>query len=235
MKKIALFVVLAYLAISVVLTWPVLALCFAYDGCDPTDFLGAFVVPQYWIFIGILLVCEAGLLFLPMRIERKRPVARRHVLLPIIVAGFLTGALLFGVILSLDEFIQQDRTLDDEWVSWTALASWILLWLVWSVVFYRMSRDKDPRHVILYQCRRLMQGSVIALLVAVPTHIVARCRDYCCAGFATFIGITFGIAVMLLSFGPGIFFLYAERWRKLHPAPRSGANVEDQENNESDS
>lgn len=54
------------------------------------------------------------------------------------------------------------------------------------------------------------------MLVAVPAHMVARCRDYCCAGFYVFVGITFGIAVMLLAFGPGVYFLYAARWRRLH-------------------
>jgi hypothetical protein len=31
------------------------------------------------------------------------------------------------------------------------------------------------------------------------------------------VGITFGLSIMLLSFGPGVFFLFAERWRRLHP------------------
>jgi hypothetical protein len=33
----------------------------------------------------------------------------------------------------------------------------------------------------------------------------------------TFIGITFGLSVMLFSFGPAVFFLYVDRWRRLHP------------------
>lgn len=227
MKKIAWFVVLAYLAIFVVLTWPVVAAAFMFEDMKASEILCVFGTPLYWILIGVLLLCEAGLLFLPMRIERKRPIAHRHILLPIVVSGFLTGALLCGVILSLDEFIQKDQALNKEWISWTALACWILLWVVWGIVFYQLSKDKDPRHVILQQCRRLTQGGIISLLVAVPTHIIARCRDYCCAGFLTFVGITFGIAVMLLSFGPGIFFLYVERWRKLHPTPRAETDVEE--------
>ncbi len=50
-----------------------------------------------------------------------------------------------------------------------------------------------------------------------PTHIVARYCDYCCAGFMTFIGLTLGMSVMLFSFGPGVFFLFVARWRQLHP------------------
>ena len=66
------------------------------------------------------------------------------------------------------------------------------------------------------------------MLVAVPTHIVARHRGYCCAGVYTFIGISFGLAVLLLSFGPSVYFLYAERWRKLHPESKD-ANVGEDE------
>jgi hypothetical protein len=56
-------------------------------------------------------------------------------------------------------------------------------------------------------------------LIAVPTHVVVRCRDYCCAGFLTFIGLTMGVSVMLFAYGPAVFFLYVERWKRLHPAP----------------
>jgi hypothetical protein len=35
----------------------------------------------------------------------------------------------------------------------------------------------------------------------------------------TFIGLTLGICLMLFSFGPAVFFLYAHRGRRLHPAP----------------
>ncbi len=230
MKKIAWFVVLAYLAIFVVLTLPVIVaswadVIFLQDNGSFNEVFEVFSSVEYWVFIGILLLCEAGLLLLPMRIERRRPVARRHVLLPIILAGFLAGALLFGVLFSLYEFVFGEQTSKgDELIGWLSLACGLVLWVVWGVVFFRISKNKEPRSMVLQQCKRLLQGSVIALLVAVPTHIVARCRDYCCAGFYTFIGITFGIAVMLLSFGPGIYFLYAERWRKLHPQPRSEEN-----------
>lgn len=71
----------------------------------------------------------------------------------------------------------------------------------------------EPRGLILRQSRYLFRGSILELVVAVPAHILARHRDYCCAGAQTFIGIAFGISVMLFSFGPGVLFLCAERWR----------------------
>jgi hypothetical protein len=81
-----------------------------------------------------------------------------------------------------------------------------------------VGRSEEPRDVVSRQCLWLLKGSILELLIAVPTHIVARCRDYCRAGFMTFIGITLGISVMLFSFGPAVFFLYVARWRRLHPS-----------------
>jgi len=73
--------------------------------------------------------------------------------------------------------------------------------------------------MVLGQAALMLRGSIIELLIAVPTHIVSRSRDYCGGGFMTFIGLTLGISVMLFSYGPAVFFSYVDRWRRLHPAP----------------
>lgn len=216
MKRIAIFLISAYAAIFIILTWPAIIVCF-YPEIKPVEGLSVFTSWTYWILIGILLLCQAGLLLLPLKITGRRPTSRRHICLPIIVSGFLIGALALGLIFSLDEFILGEKAFDSEWAGWSVIAFWIIIWATWCYIFCRITHGDEPRSIILRQCRCLLTGSMIALLVAVPTHIIVRGRDYCCAGVYTFIGITFGIAVMLLSFGPGIFFLYAERWGKLHP------------------
>lgn len=83
--------------------------------------------------------------------------------------------------------------------------------------FRCLARGPVRSDLVRCQCRLWLKGSILELLVAVPTHVVARHRDYCCAGFLTFCGIVFGAAVMLLSSGPGVFFLFVERWKRLHP------------------
>jgi hypothetical protein len=65
--------------------------------------------------------------------------------------------------------------------------------------------------------RMMYRSSILGLLVAVPAHVVARRRDDCCGGLGTIWGIASGLAVMLFSFGPGVFFLFSERWSRLHP------------------
>jgi hypothetical protein len=42
-------------------------------------------------------------------------------------------------------------------------------------------------------------------------------QGHCCAPAGTFWGIATGISVMLLCFGPGVYFLFVERFQKLKP------------------
>lgn len=69
-------------------------------------------------------------------------------------------------------------------------------------------------------CRWLLRGSILEVIVAIPSHVIARRRDECCAPDFTLVGIIAGLSVALLSFGPGVFFLFAERVRsKRRAAP----------------
>jgi hypothetical protein len=70
-------------------------------------------------------------------------------------------------------------------------------------------------------CRFLVAGSILELLVAVPAHVLARSRSYCCAGAGTFWGIATGISVMLLAFGPAVFVLFARRYKATYNRKRS--------------
>jgi hypothetical protein len=169
-----------------------------------------------------VLLCQTGLLFIPVKIASRRPTSKRSVYLPVIISGFLIGSLILGMIYSLNEFSQKDKAFKESWEFWIAIGCCAAIWIIWSFIFCKLASGKEPKSIVLKQCKHLLHGSVIALLVAVPTHIVVRQREYCCAGFCTFIGIVFGVAVMLISFGPSVFFLYAERWRKLHPNEESG-------------
>ena len=69
----------------------------------------------------------------------------------------------------------------------------------------------------------LMRGSILELLVAVPSHIIVRHKNVCCAHMATAAGIAAGLAVMFFAFGPGLYYLYMERINRKKPdVPTSG-------------
>ena len=215
MKRWAIAVVALYLLILVVLTVPVALLAFAPQA-SAKDVVESYQLFGYWLWVGVMVLSQAALLVVPVRIASRRPVTHRSLLLPIATAGLMMGGLAVGAMYSLYEFALRDNALGN-WFCWAAPGSGVVIWCAWAVLFYRSSRSLEPSGVISRQCRLMLRGSILELLVAVPTHIVARSRDYCCAGVMTFVGLTLGISVMVFSFGLAVFFLYAARWRRLHP------------------
>jgi hypothetical protein len=240
MKRWALVVLGLYLLILIVFTVPVIMVCFVRDpGSKPTDAFGAYACWPYWLWLAVMVLSQAALLKVPVSLAERRPVSRRSLLLPVIVAGLMMGSLVTGGIYSLAEAVFHDHV--PTWIGWGGPAAGILTWCFWGMVFSRMSRHPqpgdalhasegklpasffrtgptlEPDDLISRQCRLLLKGSILELLVAVPSHIWVRRQHYCCAGFMTFIGITFGLSVMLFSFGPAVFFLYVDRWRRLQP------------------
>jgi len=211
----SLVVAVLYGLILAVLAGPLIMLAFIGERLNIGDILDMYIVPQFWIYPGVMVICQVAMLVVPVRVSSRRPVSRRTILAPMIVSGLLMGALAFGGVLSIGEFIEAE--MPSEEVGWLALLAGLGLWVFWTLLFFNLSEGKDPRNVIAKLCRRMLVGSILELLIAVPTHVVARYRNYCCAGFMTFVGIAFGLSVMLFSFGPGVFFLYVARWRRLHP------------------
>jgi len=217
MKRWALIVVGLYLAALLALTWPVVYAAFAggKDGIEIGEALGVFGVWPYWAYLGIMALAQAALLAVPVSAAQSRPIARRPLILTVLASGLMVGGLAVGFLCAVTEFVWRDSTPD--WSIPAALMLGGLTWIAWSVVFYRLSRTSEPQDIMTRQCRHLFRGSVLELLVAVPLHVVARRRGYCCAGFMTFVGIAMGIAVMVFSYGPAVYFLFVERWRRLHP------------------
>lgn len=215
MKRWAWIVAALYAALLLVLTVPAGLLAYA-----PKVKLGeaaqVFAWWPYWLWLALMLASQFTLLALPVRIVSLRPVTQGPVWRTILAGGLMGGGLVAGAFLSLYEFVMRDKG-NGTWCQRTALSLAILSWCVWAVVFFRLSRRMKPADVVSRECRCLLKGSVLELLIAVPTHIAARHRDYCCAGFLTFIGLTMGVSVMLFAYGPAVFFLFVERWKRLHP------------------
>lgn len=215
MKQWAWMVAVLYVAVLFALTVPAILVAFVPEKFG--EAISALAYLPYWLWLGIMFISQFALLAVPVRVASLRPVAQGPVWRTILAGGLMAGFLVAGGFLSIYEFIVRDKAIGNG-CFWTAAALAILAWSAWAIVFFRISRRTDPADMVSRQCRCLLKGSVLELLIAVPTHIVARYRDYCCAGCLTFIGLTMGMSVMLFAYGPAVFFLFVARWKRLHPA-----------------
>lgn len=215
MKRWAVLVVILYLCVLLGLTMPLLIGAF-YPSVRVGNLAEIFLAWPYWIALAAMTLGQAVMLLVPVDTAFRRPKVRRSVIWPVLASGFMAGLLAAGAAVSIIESIYGANALSSGNLL-LGLAIVAVVWLAWTLIFYRLNRDSQPMDVVTRQCRHLLKGSILELLIAVPTHVVARYRDYCCAGFLTFLGIAFGVATMIFSFGPGVFFLYVRRWNQIHP------------------
>jgi len=163
------------------------------------------------IIIAVLIAGQTSLIFVPVRVSSRRPFTRRSLWFPLIGSGLMAGILVLGAGLAIWEWLEfkSDASV------WILVGISLVSWALWSILFWRMSATRDPASLASRLHRYLLAGSVLELLIAVPTHIIVRQRKECCAGIATGLGICAGVAIMLLSFGPSIGFLYYKRWKQV--------------------
>ncbi len=204
---------MVYVVLLVLLTLPVLLTAFPAGRTKGSIPWEIFAAPPYWVFVLWVGLSQFLLIRVPVRLKLGRPVTRRGLWLPIVATGFWMGCLMMGGVVSLSELL--DRNWAPEKQQWLWLGLPLATWIGWAVVFGRWSRTSGAQAMVEAQSRWMLRGSILELLVAVPTHVVTRGRAECCAGFLTFFGITMGLSVMLLAFGPAVFFLFHARWKRL--------------------
>jgi hypothetical protein len=149
-------------------------------------------------------------LIIPVRIVKQRPRPQRGVWITAIAAGALFAIVVLGMIWSIVAAVFGDYSIEGI-VFLLALIFLLVNWLIWSCIFRTFARNTDPDSYIRRLMKWLLRGTILELLIALPSHIIVRHKDVCCAHGITAAGIAAGLAVMLISFGPGIYYLYAER------------------------
>jgi hypothetical protein len=169
-----------------------------------------------WLLIAPVLASQALLLFVSVDGSQKRLKPRSHILISVTVGAFLTALLSSAVIWSLGFAIRGENF----WKSFfdkeaSLLFFWAGLWVLWAILFYFYFRNSSA--VVTRLISWLLKGSVLELLIVVPCHIIVRRRHDCSAPLATSFGIATGIAIMLLSFGPSVLFLYKKRLDSYPP------------------
>ncbi len=202
---------LLYGVVLVILTPPIIVAAIAPE-MTFSNSMEVFSVSHYWILLGVFLFCQAVLLLARVGAISKRPESRRPIVYVLVTTGLMFALLLLGLSMSLAEAIAGVKALD-----WSLLYCGVFAlvsWLWWAIFFRKLYKNNTVEDVITRQCKLLYRGSVLELLVVVPSHIIARQRTDCCAGLVTFFGLATGIAVMLFAFGPAVLLLLYQRSKR---------------------
>ncbi len=205
MRKWGIFISVFYALILLGVLLPVFVLLAEEKFYDVPQFLKDMTETcrswEVWTTFVILLSGQALLLFLSVDTSQKHLKPRAHILVSCVAAA----ALKFRISFTGSEF---------DMLGWLGA-----LWLIWGILFYLYFRNSSQ--VVTRILSWLLKGSILELLIAVPCHVIVRRRHECSAPAVTSFGIVTGIAIMLLSFGPSVLFLYKKRL-DAYP-PRSSA------------
>ena len=248
MKCWAALTVLLYAVTLLVLTVPLIWIAFngwSDKGVSLPFALRIYQHWSYWLWLTVLIAGQALLLLLPIHIAERRLPARRPLMVPVIITAlFLANLCLAGLLSILCLYFQEDGinffgyflpfkphqiSPSNFSTEFGAVITGLAFWIVWAVIFRSFAKSDDPDSLLKRSLRWLLRGSILELLVAVPSHIIVRRRGDCCAPLGTFWGIITGISVMLLCFGPGVFFLFVERFKRLQSKPSDANRLTGQE------
>lgn len=212
MKRWATLTIFLYLVAVSILGVPVMLI--AYPG--EHQHLQFFFV----YFMPFLVVCQAALLLVPVQVAGGRPVRRRSVAAAAIIGAIPMVILMLGFVGCVVSMIWPENSPSrskinlPEWFGWIFV---LTLWVVWGLIFYRFFASDKPASFAARITRWLLVGSILEVLVAIPSHIISRHRNECCAPFISLMGIVAGLAVALMAFGPGLFLLFARRIKDKQP------------------
>jgi len=205
MKRWVLLTLLLYFISLSVLTVPLFLAVFD---------IGKDLLPVFYVwFVPVLVLVQGVLLLVPIAVIHERPIKRRKVVFSAVFGAIPMAALALGFFGSMALMILREDAVVKYLYGYPARIVLVISWMVWGVVFYKSFSIEDPKAFTTHLTRWLLRGSILELLVAVPSHVISRHRDECCAPPFTLLGIATGLSIALMSFGPGVFFLFAQKMR----------------------
>ncbi|HDZ20310.1 hypothetical protein LCGC14_0295760 [marine sediment metagenome] len=171
-----------------------------------------FIAIPVWFFSqGLFILTAAGR-------DLYRPLRRRMLVVPVVIAAFMMGVLLTSMTGALAE------------LSWGVPGEWLFLgvllatWGIWAVAFFIYTRQSSRLGVLKRLVTVLVAGSLLETIVAAYAHAIVSRRPGCLVGIHTSVAIDAGVCVGLWAFGPGIaiLFLHAraqQKKRRQRPTP----------------
>ena len=175
---------------------------------------------QYFGWVALLAGGPLVLLFIRVDPKHMKLRPRRHIFVSATATGLTLSVLVAEATASVIVAVMGDKPLHEKSSGYGSflleiLLTWLGAWLPWTLVLWRLGER------ILEPASRLnrwrMAGSAIELLITVPAHLIVRQRNDCTAPWVSGFGVATGIAVLLMSLGPGALFLYRARMRRLRP------------------
>ena len=166
------------------------------------------------IAVSVMLAAQAILIFGAGTVTLCRPIRRRRLVLPVLVAATMLALLVAGLCVAGWELFYLDSIANGDVIGFFVLGFIFLSWIGWGVLLFARLRDK-PRYTVLRKLNTwIFAGSLAELLATVPSHVIVSRRPGCLVGIGTAMGIMAGCCVMLFSFGPAIAILFLRpRWR----------------------
>ncbi len=216
MTKWAFVAVLLYICLVAIVFIPLVTCVVFYNMSDASEILDLYNRWQFWLLCGIITVIQALMLLFPVRTAAEAPKPQRLIWVPLIATALLFSILALGVLWSILATIWGDDGLETV-LYWPSLAFIAVSWLIWFVLFYRFYHNTEPTALTQRLTTWLLRGSILELLVAVPSHIIVRRRGDCSAPGFTWLGIAAGLVVIAIAFGPGLFFLFCKRFDRMKP------------------
>lgn len=184
------------------------------------------------IFLGMMLLAQ-WMFLRPLRRSAAAPSGKRR------PRWMAVASAAFAAMMLCVAFVATVLEMPDAWKStvntmaghrmWIAVA---VIWALWCVVFLIYFRGGDFLSRAEVLVRALIRGTLLELLVAIPTHaVVYRRSDECYCERGSYTGIVFGVAVLLWTFGPGLVLLYLREKARRTPVlerlcPGCGATID---------
>lgn len=156
---------------------------------------------------------QALLLFLSVDTSHKRLKPSAHIYITVALTSALLAVLVCTAIFSVAAAAKGDVSSGAGNI--ILFESFFLSWSFWGIIFLIVFRDANQ--VVTRATSWLLKGSVLELIIAVVCHVIVRRRHDCSAPIVTSFGIVTGIAIMLFSFGPSVFFLLKKRMDERAP------------------
>jgi len=174
------------------------------------------VIPVIVVFQILFFVLRGN----PQSLQPCRP---REVLFPVIVSALMVSVLAGTMIVAVAELLE----FSGSGPGGAFLVTLLAVWSLWLLLFFTMTCWVDYLRAVKRLVLAVMMGSLLQLLVTIPSHIIVSRRPGCMVGRWTAMGISGGLCVLLWVFGPGIvlLFLYEARKRRAGHCPDCGYDL----------